>query len=65
MKKWEYLTEVIDTKGVFSPKIDTTQFNQALNNLGKEGWELIDKTPIALDAGRTATIVCVFKRELA
>jgi len=64
MKKWEYFTEVINTKGVFTTKIDASEFNQILNDLGKEGWELIDKTPMALEVGKTTSIVCVFKREL-
>ena len=63
MKKWEYLTEIIKTKGVFT-KIDADEFNQTLNDFGKEGWELIDKTPVAMDLGRTASVVCVFKREI-
>jgi hypothetical protein len=65
MRKWEYLTEVINTKGVIASKIEATEFNQILNNLGKEGWELIDKTALAAEAGKTTAIVCVFKRELA
>jgi hypothetical protein len=65
MRKWEYLTEVINTKGVIDSKIEAAEFNKALNTLGKEGWELIDKTALAAEAGRTTSIVCVFKRELA
>ena len=65
MRKWEYLTEVIETKGTISSKIEATEFNKALNTLGKEGWELIDKTALAAEVGRTESIVCVFKRELA
>ena len=64
MRKWEYLTEIIVTKGILDSKIEAAEFNQTLNTLGKEGWELIDKTALAAEVGRTSSIVCVFKREL-
>ena len=64
MKKWEYLTEIINTKGIFTTKINAAEFNQILNDLGREGWELIDKTAMALEVGKTTSIICVFKREL-
>jgi len=64
MKKFEYLVKEIDVKGWFARKIDILEFSQTLNDLGKEGWELIDKTPIG-ELGTETKIICVFKRELA
>ncbi len=65
MKKYEYKTQVIDAKGLFGGKIDAGDFNNSLNDAGRDGWELVGTTASNEAYGRTASIICVFKRELA
>ncbi len=64
MKKYEYRTQVMDAKGLFGGKIDVGDFNNSLNELGREGWELVGTTASNEAAGRTGSFICVFKREL-
>lgn len=64
MKKYEYKTTVIDAKGFLGGKIDATEFNQSLNEMGQEGWELVETTSSNQSYGSTRYIICVFKREL-
>ena len=63
MKRYEYKTQVIDAKGLWGGKIDVDEFNSALNELGRDGWELVGTTASNEAYGRTAGIICVFKRE--
>lgn len=64
MKKYEYETKVIDAKGLMGGKIDITEFNESLNRMGREGWELVETTASNQSYGSTRYIICVFKREL-
>jgi hypothetical protein len=63
MKKFEYFVKEMDIKGFFSRKVDVPEITQELNELGEEGWELVDKTAIG-DLGTPTKFVFVFKREL-
>jgi hypothetical protein len=65
MKKYEYHTQVIDTKGLFGGKIDAAEFNQFLNEMGQQGWELIEATASNQAYGGTGYLICIFKREIA
>ena len=69
-KKWEYKIfndQLVD--GSFISKIVATNFSEAsLNDLGKEGWELVSIAPqsfITKFPGHTSKLLWVFKRELA
>ena len=64
MKKYEYKTQVIDAKGLWGGKINVGEFNNSLNEMGRDGWELVGTTASNEAAGRTASFICVFKREL-
>jgi len=65
MKKWEYETVVLDGKGILGGKIDVDGFKTKLNEMGRDGWELIEQTASNQGFGDTRYIICVFKRELA
>lgn len=72
--QWEYkilnLHTVGDIMNATNHKINET-YSDDLNNLGKEGWELVSATPMTsiaskLGASGTATswVSCIFKRKL-
>ncbi len=51
VQQWEYKTVVLKAKGMNDPK-----FNQPLNELGRQGWELVSTTPGNLGVG----YICFF-----
>ena len=65
MKKFEYQTKVIDTKFSWRGKVNTEGFNQILNDMGREGWELVEVTASNQGFGNTESFICIFKRETA
>ena len=63
MKKWEY--KIIDSKdvpggGIFKGK-ERAKIEEYLNNLGEEGWEIVNIDSLELE-GRTS-FVGIAKRE--
>lgn len=64
MKKWEYKTESYVPSGFVGGKVNLSEFNNELNRLGHEGWELVNAVSVALDYGRTRKILIIFKREI-
>lgn len=54
--KWEYKYIYIDSK--ISNKKTVNQINEELNNLGEDGWELVNFTTVLIDA----RYVFIFKR---
>jgi len=63
MKKFEYKTQVIDTKGFSGGKIDEEELDSILNAMGRQGWELVRTETTSLTQGATRCILFVFKRE--
>lgn len=64
MERFEYKTLYTDAKGVFGGKIDKDRYQQDLNTLGMQGWELVNTFPTAQSYGSTRWVVSVFKRRL-
>ena len=64
MDKYEYYTFAYDTRGLYSPTINLSDIQGALNELGREGWELVSTTPIHKSTGMTGNIIYYFKRRL-
>lgn len=62
--KWEYTTVKVDTKGFVSVKFDNASFEQILNGLGQQGWELVNVFDTNMDGGKTRHVVAVLKRPL-
>ena len=54
--KWEYKYIYIDSK--ISNKKTANQINEELNNLGEDGWELVNFTTVLVDA----RYVFIFKK---
>lgn len=61
---WEYHTFAIEKKGFFSRDFHWGTFNDRLNELGREGWELVTIQDISYYEGRSAYVVAVLKRAL-
>ena len=47
MDKFEYKTLSTDAKGVFGGKVDQYVFQNELNELGSQGWELVSTVAAA------------------
>ena len=64
--KWEYMTVMFASSRWFlGGKLDGKQFNERLNELGEEGWELVSVFDTNYTEGATRDVVAVLKRPLA
>lgn len=63
MEKFEYCTYIYDTKGFWGGSVDASQFQNELNRLGNEGWELVSSNSTNQSYGSSKSIVCIFKRK--
>lgn len=63
MKQYEYKTISTDAKGFLGGKVDIESFEAQLNELGAQGWELVETLASNQDFGSTRYIVSIFKRE--
>lgn len=63
MEQFEYKTLFTDAKGVFGGKVDEVTFQNDLNELGSQGWELVSTVSAAQSYGSTRWIVSIFKRK--
>ncbi len=62
---WQYRTETLKATGFTGGHVDTTDMDQLLNNLGHEGWELVNSFATQASNGHTRLVVFVFKRPTA
>ncbi|MDD5934015.1 MAG: DUF4177 domain-containing protein [Clostridiales bacterium] len=63
MEQWEYKTIYTDAKGFFGGKVNFSEFEEELNKLGAQGWELVSSVPSAQSYGSTRWIISIFKRK--
>ncbi|MDF2510591.1 MAG: hypothetical protein K0S04_457 [Herbinix sp.] len=63
MEQFEYKTLYTDAKGVFGGKVDQYSFQNELNELGSQGWELVNSVATAQSYGSTRWIISIFKRK--
>ena len=62
---WEYKTEIINAKGVFSSgKFHSEELDQKLNEMGKLGWELVNIATSNKGYGESRALIAVFKRPI-
>ena len=64
MDQFEYKTLFTDAKGVLGGKVDEFTFQSELNELGRQGWELVNTVAAAQSYGSTRWIISIFKRQL-
>ena len=64
MRKWEYKTVKVDTKGILGGILDVTVFDGMLNQLGNAGWELVASFDTNQGHGASREAIAIFKRPL-
>ncbi|UCB45577.1 MAG: DUF4177 domain-containing protein [Spirochaetota bacterium] len=62
MDKWEYRSLTKRIWGWAGVKLDTEEFDDELNELGADGWELVSCFTATGGYGKTREVVAVFKR---
>jgi len=61
-QQWEYRTIRIATGGFLGGKVEVDEFDRSLNELGREGWELVAAFDTSQGFGQSSDVVAVFKR---
>lgn len=64
MDGFEYKTLFTDAKGMLGGKVDQGAFQRELNELGRQGWELVSTVAAAQSYGSTRWIISTFKRKI-
>lgn len=64
MTRWEYKTTRLAATGFVGGKLDFPAFEALLNELGRQGWELVSTFYTNASGGVTRDVVAVFKRPL-
>ena len=62
---WEYKTIKLTLEGVFRKQINPEDFDTSLNQMGREGWELVTILGSAIGFGETNEVVAIFKRTMS
>jgi len=62
MQRWEYKTIKLKTTGMVGGILDTAAFDEMLNQLGNEGWELVAAFDTNQSYGASREAIAVFKR---
>ncbi len=62
MQKWEYKTVKFKTKGFGGGILDSEKYNEQLNKLGDDGWELISSFTTNQMEGITREVIAVLKK---
>ena len=63
MAQWEYKTIKVEAKGFFlGGVLDVSAFDGKLNELGRDGWELVSSFDTNMYQGSSREVVAVFKR---
>ena len=63
--KWEYKTVKLGAGGLIGGKIDESKLESFMNDLGREGWELVEIFDTNQSGGQTRDVFVVFKRSLS
>jgi hypothetical protein len=62
MVRWEYKTLKLGTKGFLGGKLDEVELETKMNELGKDGWELVSAFDTNQSHGETRDVIVMFKR---
>ncbi|MCA1072746.1 DUF4177 domain-containing protein [Clostridium bowmanii] len=62
LDKWEYTSIKTEAKGFMGGILDISHFDNELNSLGEQGWELVSCFSTTQDGGKCREIIAVFKR---
>jgi hypothetical protein len=61
---WEYKTITVSIAGFMFPKFDAASVESGMNELGREGWELVTAFDTNAGAGASYQLVAIFKRPI-
>ena len=64
MERWQYQTVQFEGKGVMGGILDLNAFQDELNQLGSDGWELVTCFDTNMSQGQTRYVIAVFKRKI-
>jgi len=60
--QWEYKTVSWRTGGFLGGKVNQEDLEHALNQAGRDGWELVSVFDTSQGSGQTRDVIAVFKR---
>lgn len=63
MDTWEYKTLKMDFEGLMGGILDVSEFDNMLNHLGVQGWELVSCFSSNKGNGYSREAIAVFKRK--
>ena len=63
METFECNSYLYDTTGFGGGSVDADRFQDELNLLGSDGWELVSSFSTTQSQGSSKSIVCIFKRK--
>jgi hypothetical protein len=61
-QKWQYKTIKVFAKGFLGGSIDNNALEEELNDLGREGWELVTMVDTDFSGGGSREVIAAFKR---
>ena len=65
LQRWEYTSLKVEAKGWFiGGKLDQDEFDNRLNQLGRDGWEVVSVFDTNMMDGQSREIIAVLKRPL-
>lgn len=62
--KYEYKTLTLQAEGLFGGKVNNQDLEEQLNQLGEEGWELVNSLASTVSYGKIGYIISIFKRAI-
>ena len=62
MTKWEYKSISVESGGWMGGILKTEDFDQLLNQMGQQGWELVVVFDTNFNQGATRYVIATFKR---
>ncbi|GAB3541080.1 DUF4177 domain-containing protein [Spirosoma fluminis] len=65
MKKFEYRVLDVAASGFWGGDIDSQTLTDKLNELGRDGWEVISAVDTAVYGGGSKGLIIMLKREIA
>lgn len=66
MPQWEYMTLMLPASGfILGGKLDAQKLTDRLNELGEQGWELVNVFDTNMLDGKTRDVYAILKRPMA
>ena len=60
--QWEYYTHKVEVEGFMGGHVDVAKIDKQLNELGREGWELVAAEDTNSFEGSSRYVLFIFKR---